>query len=105
MPTAFNRTFRSLDTDGAAWTVCGILAAAAIAGGCAWWSTRTPVTLYAATASARIEVDSAVYPVASPLGGRVTSARLAIGREVMEGEVLVELDSSTEQLQIREELA
>jgi multidrug resistance efflux pump len=105
MSTAFHRTFRSLDTDGAAWTVCGIVAAAALAGGCAWWCTRTPVTLYAATAAARIEVDSAVYPVASPLGGRVTTARLAIGREVTEGEVLVELDSAAEQLQIREQLA
>jgi membrane fusion protein (multidrug efflux system) len=105
MPTAFNRTFRSLDADGARWTICGIVAAAAIAGGCAWWSTRTPVTLYAATAAARIEVDSAVYPVASPLAGRVTVARLAIGREVQEGEVLVELDSAAEQFQIREELS
>lgn len=105
MSTEFNRTFRSLDADGHAWTVFGILAAAALAGGCAWWCTRTKVTLYAVTASARIEVDSAVYPVASPLAGRVTSAHLAIGREVKEGEVLVELDSAAEQLQIREEVA
>jgi multidrug resistance efflux pump len=105
MSTAFHRTFRSLGADSGIWTVSGILAAAALAGGCAWWCSRTPVTLYAATASARIEVDSAVYPVASPLAGRVIAARLAIGREVKEGEVLVELDSAAEQLQIREEQA
>jgi membrane fusion protein (multidrug efflux system) len=61
------------------------------------------VTLYEVTGSARLEVDRAVYPVAAPVAGRVTEARLAIGRDVAAGDILVELDTSAEQLQIREE--
>jgi membrane fusion protein (multidrug efflux system) len=73
----------------------------------AWiaWLFLARVAVYAVTADARLEVDSAVHPVASPVLGRVVATDLRIGREVKVGEVLVELDSKAEQLQLGEEQA
>ncbi|PWU08911.1 MAG: hypothetical protein C5B51_06985 [Terriglobia bacterium] len=105
MSTAFTRTYRSLEGDSYGWTVCGVLAGCALAGGLALWCTLTPVTLYEVTPSARIEADQAVYPVAAPVAGRVKEAHLVIGRKIKEGEVLVELESGSEQLQVREQLS
>lgn len=104
MSTAFTRTLRKLDADTGRWGVCGVLAAAALAGAFGLWCTLTQVTLYEVAATARIEAGQAAYSVASSVAGRVTRSRLAIGREVSEGEILVELDSTAERLQIHEEL-
>jgi len=105
MPTAFTRTLKSLDSDAGCWSVVGIAAATLIAAGGALWMASAPITLYEVTNSARIELNEGVYPVASPVAGRVIRSRLAIGREVAEGEVLVEIDSASEQLEIREQQA
>jgi hypothetical protein len=98
--TAFTRTLRKLDADTGRWGVCGVLAAAALAGAFGLWCTLTQVTLYEVAATARIEAGQAAYPVASSVAGRVTQSRLTIGREVSQGEILVELDSTAERLQI-----
>jgi membrane fusion protein (multidrug efflux system) len=103
MPTPFTRTWKALDSDASGWTAAGIASAAVLAAGCALWTALAPVTLYEVTNSARIEAKDAVYPVASPVAGRVIRSRLAVGREVKEGEVLVEVDSALEQLDIREQ--
>lgn len=105
MSTPFTRTLKSLDSDSFGWTVAGIAAAAALAAGCALWMALAPLTLYEVTNAARIEVNDAVYPVASPVAGRVIRSELAIGREVKEGEVVVEIDSADVQLDIREQQA
>jgi len=105
MPTAFTHTFNALHADRPRAAVAGILAAGLLAGGCAAWALCTPVRLYEATSSARLEVERAIYPIASPVAGRVTVVHLTIGREVTEGEVLVEIDSAAERLQILEDQA
>ena len=48
-------------------------------------------------------MDRATYAVQSPLTGDVASESLAIGRQVKRGDVLVELDSTAEKLQMEEE--
>jgi len=105
MPTSFSHTFRILDADRPHFALAGILAATLLAAGCAFWATCAQVRLYEVTSSARLEVERAVYPIASPLAGRVIDARLTIGREVQEGEVLVRLDCDAERLAIRENQA
>ena len=105
MPTAFTHTFQALHADRPRAAIAGILAATLLAGGCAAWALCAPVRLYEATSSARLEVERAIYPIASPVAGRVTVVHLTIGREVMEGEILVEIDSAAERLQIREDQA
>jgi len=65
----------------------------------AWiaWFGLGRVTIYEATSQARLEVQSAAHPVAAPVGGRVVETRLAVGRDVRSGEVLVALDGAAEQ--------
>jgi membrane fusion protein (multidrug efflux system) len=73
----------------------------------AWvaWLFLARVALYEVTDAARLEVDSAVHPVDSPVSGRVVATHLAMGADVQAGEVLVEFDSETERLQVNEENA
>jgi multidrug resistance efflux pump len=105
MPSAFTHTFQALNTDRPYAAIAGILAASLLASACAAWALCTPVRLYEATSSARLEVERAIYPIASPVAGRVTVVHLTLGREVVEGEILVEIDSAAERLQIREDQA
>jgi membrane fusion protein (multidrug efflux system) len=73
----------------------------------AWvaWLFLARVELYEVTDTARLEVDSAVHHIQSPVSGRVISTHLAMGKDVQAGDVLIELDSKTERLQFNEEQA
>jgi membrane fusion protein (multidrug efflux system) len=105
MSTGFSRTLRSLDADGARRPTAILVATACLIGAWAGWSVLAHVTLYEISATARLEVDQAVTPIQSPLAGRVVTSNLRIGREVQEGDVLVELDSETERLELAQERA
>ena len=102
MATAFTRTLRSLAVDRFRNTAIALLAGVAFAGAWAYWAYTSRVTLYEITESARMEVDRAIYPIQSPIDGRVTATTLEVGREVHEGDVLVELDVEPQRLQIAE---
>ena len=52
-----------------------------------------------------MELDSATYPVESPLLGRVVQTSLHVGQVVHRGEVLVEIDPVPDQLQLRQQQA
>lgn len=103
MSTAFSRTLRLLEADRGRRPVAGLLAAAALLAGWTAWSVLARVTLYEITPTARLEVDRAIYPIQSPMLGRVTATNLQVGRTVRAGETLVELDSSPERMQASEE--
>jgi len=66
------------------------------------WALRAEVTLYEVSPSARVEVDSSAYAVQAPLLGRVVRSDLHVGRAVQLGDVLVELDTASEELRLRE---
>jgi membrane fusion protein (multidrug efflux system) len=61
------------------------------------------VTLYEVTTLARLEVDRAVYPIAAPVAGQIVGTHLSLGHEVQAGEMLVELESNEQRLQLEEE--
>jgi membrane fusion protein (multidrug efflux system) len=103
MSTAFSRTLRLLDADRGRRSIAGLLAAAALLGGWAAWSAMARVTLYEITPTARLEVDRAIYPIQAPMLGRVTATSLQVGKRVRAGEILVELDSSPERMEVSEE--
>jgi multidrug resistance efflux pump len=73
----------------------------------AWaaWLLLARVPLYEVTDAARLEVDSAVHPVDSPVSGRIIATHLVMGADVQAGDVLIEFDSKTERLQLNEEQA
>ncbi|HZM85283.1 MAG TPA: HlyD family efflux transporter periplasmic adaptor subunit [Blastocatellia bacterium] len=103
MPSPFSRTVRSLSSDRFSRSFVGLLAVAAILAGWLVWSLTSRVTVYEATSTARLEVDSAVHPIEAAVSGRVVKNYIALGREVQLGEALVELEADAERLQLPEE--
>lgn len=69
------------------------------------WFVLGRVTLYEISPNARLEVQQAPHALASAVPGRVLSSALTLDREVRVGDVLLELDSATELLRLREEEA
>jgi membrane fusion protein (multidrug efflux system) len=96
----FTRSAQFLHSErgtGTAWFLASALVLLA-----AWllWATFANVWLYEVTTEARVELDSATYPIETPLLGRVTKADLRVGEHVHRGDVLVEIDSMPQQLQL-----
>jgi membrane fusion protein (multidrug efflux system) len=104
MAATFSRTLRSLEADGPRHGTISLLILALLI---MWavWSFCGRVRVYEVTQEARLEVDSAAHPVAAPVDGRVVETRMAIGRAVREGEVLIMLDAEAQRLAIRERRA
>ena len=103
MPSQFSRTTRSLANDTSRYaTLAWLLAGVLLAGWLAWFALGK-VTVYEISRQARLEVQQAPHALASPLAGRVVSTTLVIGQTVRAGDVLVELDASSDKLRLKEE--
>ena len=105
MPTPFTRCTRALNADGFNRSAIVILLTAILLGGWLAWFVLANVALYETTDAARLEVDRAVHPIEVLIGGRVTATHLKVGREVKAGDVLVELETESQRLQLVEEQA
>jgi multidrug resistance efflux pump len=103
MPNTFARSQHMLDTDGSRHATWGLLLAGALLVLWSCWFFLARVSVYAISDTADLEVAQAAHPVDSQFAGRVVASDLAIGREVREGEVLVELDADAQKLQLSEE--
>jgi multidrug efflux pump subunit AcrA (membrane-fusion protein) len=104
MPTTFSRTLRSLEADDPRRRSIALLVGTLAISWAAWFLlARVPV--YEVAETARLEVKAAAHPIATQVDGRVLTTNLAIGREVVAGEVLVILDSEQERLAIHERRA
>ncbi|MES2638398.1 MAG: HlyD family efflux transporter periplasmic adaptor subunit [Myxococcota bacterium] len=105
MSAPFSRSLRALGAEGAGVSPIGLGVAAVLLLAWALWFGFGRVTVWAVTDAARVEVDSAAHPVAATEVGRVVAAHLGLGREVVAGEVLVELDDTLQQHALAEEQA
>ena len=105
MPDSFQRVNQSLRLDKGLRSTATI--AVAIVFLTAWltWAFRARVTQYEVSDAARLEVAGAAYPVQANAAGRLIVSRLVLGREVHAGDVLVELDSNNQQLDLALERA
>ncbi|MBI5546981.1 MAG: HlyD family efflux transporter periplasmic adaptor subunit [Deltaproteobacteria bacterium] len=103
MSIAFQHTLRSLRAGGRHTATVAFLVAALVAW-CAWLFLAR-ITVYAVSVSARIEVDQESHPIEPSVSGRVVASRLTLDRFVEEGEVLVELDSEPQRLELEQERA
>jgi membrane fusion protein (multidrug efflux system) len=103
MTTVFSRATQALAADHGHRSRWGIFLAAALLGVWAVWGCLARLAVYAVTDTARLEVARAVYPIETPVDGRVVATHLALGREVRDGEVLVELETESQRLQREEE--
>lgn len=105
MPASFSRSVRSLEADGFSRSIFGLLLVIVLVGAWTAWFFGARVARYEVTDQARLEVDQAAHLVQSPAAGRVISSRLALGADVQAGDVLVELDSNPQKLQLAEQRA
>jgi membrane fusion protein (multidrug efflux system) len=103
MSTPFPRTVESLRIDRFRGSLLVLtLVTVLLAGWLAWFFLAT-ITRYEVTAAARLEIDQEATLVQAPVTARVETTNLVLGRQVRAGEILVELDSNSERLQVQEE--
>lgn len=103
MSTPFLSTQRALERDGYGRFFAGLALTLCLLGAWTWWFWQARVGRYEVTSQARIEVDRATHPIQPAIAGRVVRANLTLGAIVKAGDVLVELDTIPEKLQIAEE--
>lgn len=96
---------RSLEADSprSAWIAAAF--GGAILLGWLLWAFAAEVPVYAATATARLEAASSIFPLEATEGGRVIAVHFTVGQAVEEGQLLVELDSREELIELEEQLA
>ena len=102
MAMAFAQSMRALAADRGRWALASLIMVMVLVGGWGAWFVLARVAIYEVTRTARLEVDQAVHPIATPVAGRVVATHLVVGRDVQAGEVLVELDAAAFRLQHEE---
>jgi membrane fusion protein (multidrug efflux system) len=105
MPSTFSRTLRSLEADGYRRSLCGLIAIFLLFGATTVWFFCARVDVYETTDKARLEVERAAHPLAAAVAGRVAAAHLTLGQKVLANDLLVELDTENQRLQLEEEKA
>jgi membrane fusion protein (multidrug efflux system) len=98
MPASFARTLTALRGDRRGGPVAALLIALGILSAWAGWAVFARVSVYRTSTSARIEVQPAPTRVASPVEGRVVTAQLEVGARVASGDILIELDATSERI-------
>jgi multidrug resistance efflux pump len=81
------------------WVLVGVLLVLA---GLSAWGVCARVPVYAVAVHTPLALDPAFQVVVTPVAGQVRVTHLQVGREVQAGEVLVELDSTAQRLQLEE---
>src|SRR5262245_33699041 len=99
MAIAFSQSMRALAADRGRWSLTGLGMVLVLLGGWGTWCVYARITVYAITQTARLEIDQAGHPIATPEAGRIVTTSLVVGRAVQAGEVLVELDAEAPRLQ------
>src|SRR5215472_9813355 len=102
MTIAFSRSLRSLEADSFRGSIRALLVVGALLLAWAAWFLFAQISLYEVTDTARLEADREAHPVQAPVSGRVIATRLALGREVQAGDLLVELDAKPQHLELEE---
>lgn len=100
MPTPFSRTIRSLRGDSFRPSLWGLFFGLLLLGAWLAWMFLAEVAVYTSSDQARIEVDTGVYSIEALGSGRVITSNLALGKQVQKGDLLVELDSTAQQLEL-----
>lgn len=82
MANPFSRTSRSLasETSRCALLVWGLILV--MLGAWLAWFLLVKVTVYEVSGAARLEVERAAHPVATPIAGKIVSTSLRLGKRV-----------------------
>jgi multidrug resistance efflux pump len=93
---------QALDADGMSPTLLAVILVAGLGGVWTSWLALARVPVYQLSEVARLEVER-IHPVAAPVMGRVVATSLLLGRDVRQGDVLLEVDADREWLATQEE--
>lgn len=102
MSAAFARTMRSIQGDGGRGSLGWFIVIVGFFAVWLIWFLFAQVPIYQSSSEARLEVSGSVYPVQTATGGKVTANYMELGRQVREGEILLELDSLVQHLETEE---
>src|SRR4029434_1854761 len=86
-------------TRGSRWVLAGLLLVLA---GLSAWGVLARVPVYAVALHTPLALDPTLQVVMTPVAGQVRVTHLQVGREVQDGEVLMEFDSTAQRLQLEE---
>jgi len=102
MSIAFSRSTASLRADSYRRSLWTLLLALVLLGLWGAWFFLADVGIYESTPTGRLEVSRASHPTQVGVSGRVVRSHLALDRRVKAGEILVELDTQSERLRLKE---
>jgi multidrug resistance efflux pump len=100
MPIPFSRTVRALKNDGQKRSLWGLFFGLVLLGGWGAWMFLTKVSVYSSSDRVRLEVDTGVYSIEAFGSGRVITSNLILGKQVKAGDLLVELDDTSQRLEL-----
>lgn len=103
MSIAFSRSMRLFDLSDFRGPAVSLAVAVVVLGAWFVWAVRARVSLYEVADTARLEVEHAAYPIEAQVSGRVVRNYLALGQHVTAGQLLIELDDSSERLKLAEQ--
>lgn len=102
MAIPFSRSARSLEADSFRFSAVMLVASLLLLTAWGLWFFFASISLYEVSETARVEVRGASHAVAAPVSGRVVATHISLGRRVEAGDLLLELDPRTEELQLAE---
>jgi multidrug resistance efflux pump len=105
MAESFHRITQSLRRDSGLTSTTAAFVGISLLIAWGLWAFKARVTRYESSDSARLEVSTSAYPVQANITGEMKTSYLVLGREVHVGDVVAELDSSTQSLNLEEERA
>ena len=105
MANGFGRVNQALRADTGFRSAAGLCISFALLGAWTAWALSAKVTRYEVSDSARLEIKGSAYPVQANRAGRLVASGLVLGKEVTAGEILLELDSDEERLNLQEQKA
>lgn len=105
MANGFERVNQALHADRGFRSAASLCVAFALLGAWSTWALAARVTRYEVSDSARLEIKGSAYPVQASRAGRLVTSGLVLGKEVTAGDILLELDSDEERLNLQEQKA
>lgn len=100
MAYPFERTLRSLNGYESGTRVLLVVLVLLGVGGIVTWATMAEVPIVKVSTQARIEPHNAVFRIEPPSAGRVVRSLLNLDEDIKEGDLLIEFDTRTEQLEL-----
>jgi membrane fusion protein (multidrug efflux system) len=105
MPSPFSRTLRSLEADGHRRWAAGLIPALLLLAVWAVWFVAARVSVWEVSDRAWLAVDREAHSIAAPVPGRIASIRVALGQQVVAGEILAVLEGEEQRARLEEERA